>query len=170
MFSHRRTQFMAWKSQAANNAVKTVRGCFTLAQRELASWRRTMKPERKEQRSSPRKRQSLQRSRTNSRISGDSSKSSLSSITDLDEEQRKEQYRSDFSLPVRRSSSLEMKHRFSGFAETTSGSLERLLLVNALELNESDDEDGEDPTTSRHLPFRATVVNGEVHILKNEWV
>lgn len=186
-FTHRRHQFMLWKGQAATNAVKTLQGCYTLARRELASWRRRAKPEYEERASlssdtkgSPRQRvssftksHSQNRSRPNSRnsvVSCTSVVSSLSSTTDLEEERRKEYCRSEFSLRARRSSSLEMKPGQSCFAETASGSHELLLLVNALPLNDSDEEDEDGASASCHLPLRKTVINGRLHVLRNEWV
>ncbi|GMF28243.1 unnamed protein product [Phytophthora lilii] len=160
----RRHWLMKWRSQAATTAVRTLRGCYLLARHELVAWRSRSKvpssadeeEETSESKSTYRKSCGLKRPRTNSRISAASSSSnisSLSSMTDMEEDLRKEFQRSEFSLRVRRSSSLEMKPSKCGFAETTSGSHERLLLVNALQLNDSDDEDNESSSSaSRHLP------------------
>ncbi|KAE9334075.1 hypothetical protein PF008_g14150 [Phytophthora fragariae] len=103
-----------------------------------------------------------------SALSSSSIASSLSSATDLEEERRKELNRSDFSLDERRTRALKMKPIQRGFAETTCGSHERLLLVNALPLNDSDDEDNS--STTRHLPYRKTMIHGRVYFLKNQWV
>ncbi|KAE8875857.1 hypothetical protein PF003_g40040 [Phytophthora fragariae] len=103
-----------------------------------------------------------------SALSSSSIASSLSSATDLEEERRKELNRSDFSLDERRTRALKMKPIQRGFAETTCGSHERLLLVNALPLNDSDDEDNS--STTRHLPYRKTMIHGRVYLLKNQWV
>ncbi|KAE9036605.1 hypothetical protein PR001_g8743 [Phytophthora rubi] len=111
--------------------------------------------------------ESIPSSRT-SAISSSSIASSLSSATDLEEERRKELNRSDFSLDERRTRALKMKPIQRGFAETTCGSHERLLLVNALPLNDSDDEDNS--STTRHLPYRKTMIHGRVYLLKNQWV
>ncbi|KAE9000639.1 hypothetical protein PR003_g18884 [Phytophthora rubi] len=164
-------QFTQWKGQAASSAAKTLRGCYTLAQQELTAWRSrskvasaaTDKPssDTSHRTSSPRKSPS---SRT-SAISSSSIASSLSSATDLEEERRKELNRSDFSLDERRA---RVKPSQREFAETTCGSHERLLLVNALPLNVSDDEDNS--STTRHLPYRKTMIHGRVYLLKNQWV
>ncbi|KAG2772036.1 hypothetical protein PC129_g14415 [Phytophthora cactorum] len=182
-FSSRRHQFTLWKGQAASNVVKTLRGCYALARQELTAWRSRSKTASAEEpasetKASPRHRvfnlpksPDLKRPRNNSRTSAASSTSivsSLSSTTEAEEEQHKELYRSELSFCVRRSSSLEMKPSLSGFAETTSGSHERLLLVNTLPLNDEDDEDNS--LTSRHLPFRSTRIDGRMRVLHNEWV
>ncbi|KAG3075002.1 hypothetical protein PI124_g20656 [Phytophthora idaei] len=182
-FSSRRHQFTLWKGQAASNVVKTLRGCYALARQELTAWRSRSKTASAEEpasetKASPRHRvfnlpksPDLKRPRNNSRTSAASSTSivsSLSSTTEAEKEQHKELYRSELSFCVRRSSSLEMKPSLSGFAETTSGSHERLLLVNALPLNDEDDEDNS--LTSRHLPFRSTRINSRMRVLHNEWV
>ncbi|KAG7380757.1 vacuolar protein sorting-associated protein 9 [Phytophthora pseudosyringae] len=189
VFSHRRHQFMLWKGQAASNAVKTLRGCYALARRELATWRTRSKTpaaaaaaeeQSSETETSPRDRvsnarrsHSLKRPRSNSCLSAASSASivsSLSSAAELEEERHKELCRSEFALRVFRSSSLESKPSLCGFAETTSGSHERLLLVHALSLNDDDEETADGASTSRHLPFRSTVIDGRVCVLHNEWV
>ncbi|KAG6957430.1 hypothetical protein JG687_00009987 [Phytophthora cactorum] len=182
-FSSRRHQFTLWKGQAASNVVKTLRGCYALARQELTAWRSRSKTASAEEpasetKASPRHRvfnlpksPDLKRPRNNSRTSAASSTSivsSLSSTTEAEEEQHKELYRSELSFCVRRSSSLEMKPSLSGFAETTSGSHERLLLVNTLPLNDEDDEDNS--LNSRHLPFRSTRIDGRMRVLHNEWV
>ncbi|KAE8882802.1 hypothetical protein PF005_g14686 [Phytophthora fragariae] len=111
----------------------------------------------------PRARGRASSSRT-SAIFSSSIASSLSSATDLEEERRKEFNRSEFSLDGRRA---RVKPSQREFAETTCGSHERLLLVNALPLD-SDDEDNS--STTRHLPYRKTMIHGRVYLLKNQWV
>ncbi|KAF4027492.1 hypothetical protein GN244_ATG13005 [Phytophthora infestans] len=180
-FSSRRQQFTLWKGQAASNAVKVLRGCYSLARRELTAWRSRTKATCTEERTSEIKAtlrgesnssKGLKRPRSYSRTSVTSSNSivsSLSSTTELENEHQKELIRSEFSLRVRRSSSLEMKPSLHGFTETTSGNHERLLLVNALPLND-EDEDDDSSLTSHHLPFRSVWINGHVRVLHNEWV
>ncbi|EGZ12904.1 hypothetical protein PHYSODRAFT_334742 [Phytophthora sojae] len=178
VFAVRRHQFTQWRSQATNSAARTLRGCYTLAQQELTAWRNRSKvasaatdttPTR-HRASSPRQSHDLKRPRATSRspaFSGTSISSSLSSVTDLEEERRKEIQRSEFSLDERQT---KRKPSQCGFAETTCGSHERLLLVNALPLNDSDDEDAEGSSTPRHLPYRKTVIDGRLDIVKNQWV
>ncbi|ETP52751.1 hypothetical protein F442_02284 [Phytophthora nicotianae P10297] len=170
--SSRRHQFTVWKDQAASNAVKTLRGCYALARQELTAWRNRSKTPPHEGQSSEVKASPSKRPRTNSRISAASSTSivgSLSSTIELEEEHRKELYRSEFSFRVRRSSSLEMKPSQRGFAEMPRGSHERLLVVHALPLNDEDDDD-DSSVNSRHLPFRTVCINGHERVLHNEWI
>jgi hypothetical protein len=190
-FSHRRRQFVLWRSQAASTAVNTLRGCYTLARRELASWRSRAKaasagsqgrgsaPSDANRRSRRRvsiSRYSFAEKRTrpeprDSAASSSSVVSSLSSTTDLEEERRKDIHRSEYSLDAARASIEEQRNSQYGFAETSSDSHERLLLVHALPLNDEDEDDSEDAApTTRHLPFRSTLVDGKLHLLRNEWV
>ncbi|EGZ12998.1 hypothetical protein PHYSODRAFT_259208 [Phytophthora sojae] len=144
----RRHQFMQLRGQAANSAATTVRGCYTLALQELTAWRNRSKV-----------------ASTATEDTPSSIASSLSSVTDLEDDRRKEFQRSEFSLDERR---VKNKSSQCGFAETNCGSHEQLLLVNALPLNDSDDEDT--ASTTRHLPYRSTKIDGREYILKNQWV
>ncbi|KAG6615125.1 uncharacterized protein IUM83_08720 [Phytophthora cinnamomi] len=122
--------------------------------------------------SSPRKNDNFKRPSSFSRtsaVSSSSMASSLSSTTDVEEERRKEFHRSEFSLEVSQRS--KIKPSPSGFTVTTSGCHERLLLVNGLPFNDTDGEDTDDKySTTRHLPYRRTMINGRVYVLKNQWV
>ncbi|KAL4139046.1 hypothetical protein PRIC2_002544 [Phytophthora ramorum] len=97
--------------------------------------------------------------------------SSSTGETMNEEERRKELRRSEFSTYTPRVAALETNPSEFGFAESTSGSHERLLLVDVLPLNDSDDDDDAKRSyASRHLPYRTTLIDGRPHLLRNEWV
>ncbi|KAH7491834.1 hypothetical protein PRNP1_002655 [Phytophthora ramorum] len=184
--AHRRHQFTLWKGQAATTVVRTLQGCCTLARRELASWRGRSKVSSRSEdaykpsdaecihptdQQSSRNFKRSRRSSYNSSTSSFSITSSLSSATDVEEERRKELRRSEFSTYTPRVAALETNPSEFGFAESTSGSHERLLLVDVLPLNDSDDDDdAKSSSASRHLPYRTTLIDGRPHLLRNEWV
>ncbi|KAL3663416.1 hypothetical protein V7S43_011821 [Phytophthora oleae] len=167
VFSHRRRQFLRWKSHTATNAVKTLRGCYTLARQELASWRSHSEAESAEQQANEFKKSGPNATRAHSTrttprdstVSSVSTVRSMASSAEPEEERIKAISSSEFSL---RSRSQEMK-RTCSFAETTSGH-------EAVPVIDSDDDNGEIWSTSDHLPFRSTVVDGRTRLLHNEWV
>lgn len=154
--------------------MKTLRDYYALVSEELEGWRSRSRESScdepnsvysgstSSQHVSEQSRASCQ---TSSAASGSSS---FSSVTDSEEDRRKQLRRKEFSLP-RRSDRGERRSVY-GFVETNRGRRERLLLVRALPLNDSDDEDVDESSTLRHLPFRTITVDGEPYILSNEWV
>lgn len=173
-FALRRRQVAGWKDQAADVAVKTLRDYYALVSEELEGWQSRSRESSCEERDSGGtssqhvSEQSRASCRTSSSHSVASGSSSFSSVTDSEEDRRKQLRRKEFSLP-RRSDRGERRSVY-GFVETNRGRRQRLLLVRALPLNDSDDEDVDESSTLRHLPFRTITVDGEPYILSNEWV
>ncbi|RLN91319.1 hypothetical protein BBJ28_00011684 [Nothophytophthora sp. Chile5] len=180
-FARRRQQFTSWNAQTASSAMKTLRECYTLARRELSTWRgRDKKLPNAVEGQEAHDSQSLRGSRQlknscHSAPSVEGVASSLSSSTDSEEEREKQFRRSDFSLRATpstpSSASQQRDHQLRrGFIET-DGCRERLLQIECLPVNDSEDEeDHEDLATFSSLPFRTVKIDGQRQVLLNEWI